>query len=321
MPLTLPNLDDRTYTDLVEEARNLLVTYAPSLTNHNPSDPLITLTELFAYFTEILLFRQNLVTDANRIAFLWLLNGPSWLKDPDRPNDPDRPVPATGEEIDAEVRRTVLMLRQTDRAVTVADFEFLALAADGRIARAHCVPEINLEIDDATARPGHVSVVIVPKQGVEVAELTTNVASYLEPRRLLATQVHVVGPRYVPVNVHVTLNLLPDARESAVVKGQAVEALTEYLDPIVGRDGTGWPFGRSVYVSEIYRLLDGLAGVDFVSRTPGLEELSTGSDFAGRLLRNAAGELIGIALQPEELVQPQIAVADISTVLPLTSIA
>ena len=33
----------------------------------------ITLTELFAYFTEVLLFRLNLVTDANRVAFLRLL--------------------------------------------------------------------------------------------------------------------------------------------------------------------------------------------------------------------------------------------------------
>ena len=37
MPITLPNLDDRRYADLVEEARDLLVANAPALTNHNPS--------------------------------------------------------------------------------------------------------------------------------------------------------------------------------------------------------------------------------------------------------------------------------------------
>src|SRR5512143_1641874 len=135
MPITLPNLDNRRYADLVEEARDLLVANAPALTNHNASDPVITLTELFAYFTEVLLFRVNNVTDAHRVKFLRLLNGPDW------------PVPASRDELDAEVHRTVLELRRTDRAVTAADFELLARAADpaGRIARAHCLPERNLE--------------------------------------------------------------------------------------------------------------------------------------------------------------------------------
>src|SRR5690349_4133941 len=53
MPLPLPNLDDRSYTDLVEEARRLIPTYAPEWTNHNPSDPGIMLIELFAYLTEM----------------------------------------------------------------------------------------------------------------------------------------------------------------------------------------------------------------------------------------------------------------------------
>src|SRR5215471_4076142 len=138
MSITLPNLDDRRYADLAEEARGLLIANAPSLTNHNPSDPVITLAELFAYFTEVLLFRVNSITDAHRSTFLRLLNGPDW------------PTPATRAELDAEVRRTVLDLRQTDRAVTPADFEFLARAADlaGRVARAHCIPERNLDASD-----------------------------------------------------------------------------------------------------------------------------------------------------------------------------
>ena len=59
MPLPLPNLDDRSYTDLVEEARRLIPTYAPEWTNHNPSDPGIMLIELFAYLTEMLIYRLN----------------------------------------------------------------------------------------------------------------------------------------------------------------------------------------------------------------------------------------------------------------------
>src|ERR671923_1222116 len=81
MPLKLPNLDDRRYADLVEEARTLIPTYAPEWSNHNPSDPGITLIELFAFLSEMLIYRLNRVTDANKRAFLKLLNGPEWKYD------------------------------------------------------------------------------------------------------------------------------------------------------------------------------------------------------------------------------------------------
>lgn len=314
MPITLPNLDDRRYADLVEEAHNLLIANAPALTNHNPSDPVITLAELFAYFTEVLLFRVNSITDAHRATFLRLLNGPDW------------PLPSSRAGLDAEARRTVLDLRRTDRAVTRADYEFLARAADpaGRIARAQCIPERNLEATDPVQaqqpQPGHVSVVIVPFQTADLAQLLTTVTSYLEPRRLLTARVHVVGPRFVPVRVRVTLRLMPDALETQV-RPRVVEALRSFLDPIVGRDGTGWPLGRNVYVSEIYRLLDTLPGVDFVRRTADpatskdLDELVTTSVFANRVVRTDTGDLISIALDPDELVDYQIASADADLVI------
>lgn len=325
MALTLPELDDRTFDDLAEEARSLLVTYAPALTNHNASDPLVTLTELFAYLTDVMLFRLNTVTDANRTAFLRLLNGPDWQ------------APTSHGELDAEVRRSVNLLRSVDRAVTAADYESLALAADpaGRIARARCVPGFNLALATATARatpsPGMVSVVIVPAAGAPLAELIPVVVNYLEPRRLLASRVQVVGPRLVPLRVRVTVRLLPDAPvkpgESAIhaMQVRVRDALARYLDPLVGRDGHGWLFGRSVNVSEIYRLIDTLPGVDFVVRStdPGtqvqLDELITTAEFADRLVRNESHELVSVTLQPDELVMPQVVLTDIA-VQPATSL-
>jgi phage-related baseplate assembly protein len=306
MPIVLPNLDDRSYADLVEEARGLLVANAPDLTNHNPSDPVITLTELFAYFTDVLLFRVNNITDANRRKFLQLLNGVA---------------PAPEADLDAVERTTVLALRQTDRAVTAADYESLARAADRvNVARAHCIAERNLELTDPIQRsqpqPGHISVVVVPSTSANRATLGATVSAYLEPRRLLTARVHVVMPRVVPVRVRATLRLLPDWKAEQV-KQPAIDALTRFLDPLVGRDGSGWPLGRNVYVSEIYRLLDTLPGVDFVRRSvtvdpndPNksieLDELATTPSFAGRMVRNEAGELISIALDADELPEFQI---------------
>jgi len=73
MPLTAPNLDDRTYSDIVAEAKTLIPRYAPEWTNFNESDPGITLVELFAWMTEILAYRLNQVPDLNYIKFLQLI--------------------------------------------------------------------------------------------------------------------------------------------------------------------------------------------------------------------------------------------------------
>jgi hypothetical protein len=317
MPISLPNLDDRRFADLVEEARGLLIAQAPTLTNHNPSDPAITMIELFAYFTEVLLFRLNNITDANRIKFLQLLNGPDFKV----PQPPD-----LSSKLDALERDTVLLLRTSDRAVTSSDFETLSLAADPvHVARAHCLPDRNLEATDATQRkqsqPSHVSVVIVPAAGAKLDAVSKTVRDFLEPRRLLTSRVHVVGPRLVPIRVQLSIQLLPDSTKAQMLP-KIGAALTTFLDPIVGGDGTGWVFGRNVYVSEIYRLLDALPGVDFVSRKTnasgtGLDELLTDAAFSERPARNADGDLVSIGLDPDELVQFDLARSVLDVIEPL----
>jgi predicted phage baseplate assembly protein len=71
--IKVPDLDDRTWNDLVEEAKALIPKYAPQWTDHNPSDLGITLIELFAYLVEGLIYRLNRVPEKNYIAFLNLL--------------------------------------------------------------------------------------------------------------------------------------------------------------------------------------------------------------------------------------------------------
>src|SRR6201995_2449164 len=68
-----PKLDDRTFNAIVEEAISMIPRYAPEWTNHNPSDPGITLIELAAWMTDLLIYRLNQVPDKNYVAFLNLL--------------------------------------------------------------------------------------------------------------------------------------------------------------------------------------------------------------------------------------------------------
>jgi hypothetical protein len=76
LPLTLPNLDDRRYQDLLDEALARVPVYTPEWTNFNKSDPGVTLIEVFAFMTESLLYRANQIPERNRKKFLKLLNVP-----------------------------------------------------------------------------------------------------------------------------------------------------------------------------------------------------------------------------------------------------
>ena len=71
--IPVPNLDDRRYRDIVGEAIGLIPKYCPEWTNHNPADPGVTLIELFAWMTEMIIYRLNRVTDKNYLAFLNLV--------------------------------------------------------------------------------------------------------------------------------------------------------------------------------------------------------------------------------------------------------
>jgi len=68
-----PNLDDRTFEDIVEEAIRLIPQYCPEWTNHNRSDPGITMIELFAWMMEMVMYRLNKVPQKNYLAFLDLI--------------------------------------------------------------------------------------------------------------------------------------------------------------------------------------------------------------------------------------------------------
>lgn len=73
MPLPAPKLDDRHFQDIVDQAKLLIPHYCREWTDHNVSDPGVTLIELFAWMTDMLLYRTNQVPDKNYIKFMELL--------------------------------------------------------------------------------------------------------------------------------------------------------------------------------------------------------------------------------------------------------
>jgi predicted phage baseplate assembly protein len=71
--LPLPQLDDRDFQSLVDEARTRIARTCPAWNEHNVSDPGITLIELFAWMTDLLLYRVNRIPEKAQIALLDLM--------------------------------------------------------------------------------------------------------------------------------------------------------------------------------------------------------------------------------------------------------
>lgn len=176
-----------------------------------------------------------------------------------------------GEDIDNAKVRGPLLLRTRNRAVTTADYEQLARDAAPEVARVHCLPPGDGET------PGPVRVLIVPSVGDEggagrlqfehlsPSETTlSTIAAHLDERRVLGARVLVQPPFYQGVTIVARLRAAPGS-DPGRLEGDALDALYRYLHPLTGgADGTGWPFGRSVLVSEVYTVLQRVSTAGFV---------------------------------------------------------
>lgn len=174
-------------------------------------------------------------------------------------------MPASGganaERVEDAVARAVKELRRLTRAVTDDDYEQLACKTPGlRVARAKAL----WSGDNA------VTVVVVPYSDKPnprpSAGFLDTVSRFLNRHRLLTTRVVVKAPQYVKVqaNVLVTIN---SGHDGDTVAAAVSSELSRYLHPLEGgSQGTGWPFGRTVYLSELYALIDKVNGVDSVQR-------------------------------------------------------
>src|SRR5262249_53352595 len=166
---------------------------------------------------------------------------------------------------------------RVDKAVTLADFVRVAVAAPGVAdARAHAVAGMHPALPCYPA-PGVVTLIVVPNCPLPAPlpsrALLDAVVRYLMPRRLVTSEIHAVAPVYRRITVHAALQLACGALAADVHK-RAIAAINAFFDPLRGGpDGDGWPLGRAVYRSEVLALLADLDGVarvtDFGLQGPG----------------------------------------------------
>lgn len=152
--------------------------------------------------------------------------------------------------------------RTLQRGVSLSDFETLAVAfsstSQGAIATARAF----------VAGGYNVHVMIVPRSGgYPTATLKTELQAHLEAKRVACMNVAVVDPVYELVNIDATIYPFANYSADAVVQ-EVRTRLVNYISPSYQDPDTGlYPhgFGRDIYVSDIYRIIDETPGVDHVT--------------------------------------------------------
>jgi predicted phage baseplate assembly protein len=171
MSLPVPNLDDRRFQDLVDDAKRLVQQKCPEWTDHNVSDPGVTLIELFAWMTDQLLYRLNRVPDRNYIKFLELIgvklfppaaaHAPItfWLSAP----QPDTVVIPTATEVATprtDTQEAIVFSTTEDLPIVTASLEKVATRAGAKVVKDHS--------DELAIRSGFFCFETPPKPGNEL---------------------------------------------------------------------------------------------------------------------------------------------------------
>jgi hypothetical protein len=191
------------------------------------------------------------------------------------------------ETIDETKSRSREVFRKETAVLTAKDYETLVKSTPGlRVARVKVLPNFNPNLP-CLKLPGVVTILVEPHPAPRKAfpnavsseasaGFLSTVRNYLENRRMVTTDVHVIGPAYVAVNVSCRVFLKKRVAEGESLR-KIKEALSNFFDPVFGgpEKGQGWPFGRSVFPSEVSQQISRLPGVDYVT-TVKVNDLNAG---------------------------------------------
>ncbi|MFL7794238.1 MAG: putative baseplate assembly protein [Anaerolineae bacterium] len=187
------------------------------------------------------------------------------------------------EVLEEAVLRARREMRAQRRAVTVEDFENLSKKASRSVARVKCLSPQQV---GSRLPPGMIELVVVPAvfDSVRAGDLSKlwlrehgleeQIIAYLDQYRLLGTTLQVREPRYFGVKV--VAEVVPaEYSHPETVRLRVIERLKSFLTPLalddveiisemLGFEWEGWPFGRDLYVSEIFSLIQQIDGIKHV---------------------------------------------------------
>lgn len=191
----------------------------------------------------------------------------------------DNPIPTWGgaapEQLADGERQVARWLQHRDRLVTAADFETLVRRTPAiELARVDVLAAFHPLL--ATQRPGDapgcVTILVVPPAARSgEAPMPSDAAleaicSWLEPRRLVTTELFLRGPDYTPIHVSVGIEVTPRPPGSSIAEVLAAvrDALRDALSPVPTARGPGWPLARPVRRDELLVVAASVPGVQAV---------------------------------------------------------
>jgi Baseplate J-like protein len=189
-----------------------------------------------------------------------------------------QPLPTQGgedaESIAAAEQRIPALFRHRDRTVTTDDYRQLALQTPGvRLGRVEVLPRFkpHQELENV---PGVVSVMILPEKTFAKPPnprpdrlMIEAVYAQLDQRRLIGTELYVIGCRYIPLGLSVGVELQDGFRRDSVLLAVR-DALYQFLWPLPPGDvhGQGWKLGKRVNDRELEVVVARVNGVRAVNQ-------------------------------------------------------
>jgi Baseplate J-like protein len=182
-------------------------------------------------------------------------------------------------------------LQHRDRLVSVADFEAITMRTPGvDIGRVEVIPAFNPDLvpNEAGDAPGAVTLMLIPRNDprqpdapVADAIFLNTICRYLDPRRLVTTELYLRGPVYKPIWISVGINVVAGVA-IAEVREAVKRALLNFLAPVQSSSGLsdnltslttptyassqkGWPLSKAVTARELLAVASRVSGVLLVS--------------------------------------------------------
>lgn len=186
------------------------------------------------------------------------------------------------ESLDEVKMRAKREMRAQQRAVTSEDYEDLCRAACRTVARAKCNGASGASKE---LSPGVIEMLVVPAvhESLRTGDLSKlaleqplikEIRAHLDKYRLLTTILRIREPGYLGIKVKAEI-VAVETSQPAVVRSNVLERIKEYLSPlsigseeekieVFGSKWEGWPFGRGLFVSELFSLIQKVPGVRHV---------------------------------------------------------
>ena len=182
-------------------------------------------------------------------------------------------------------------LQHRDRLVNAADFETITMRTPGvDIGRVEVLPAFNPDLvpNEAGDAPGAVTLMIIPRNDpkqpdapVADAIFLNTICRYLDPRRLVTTELYLRGPVYKPIWISAGINIVAGVA-TAEVREAVKRALLDFLAPIQNASGLtdsltslttptyasaqkGWPLSKAVTARELLAVASRVSGVLLVN--------------------------------------------------------